>query len=108
MLWAGILASTGDTDALEHLRRLLAGRDASRAAAAMRVAGLCSLVPFVETLASTAQRGLDGHEDALYVEAVEALGLMRVPAAAEALAGIVERSDDDLARAALEEVKRWT
>jgi HEAT repeat protein len=108
LLWAGILASSGDVDALERLRGQMTGRDASRAAAAMRVAGLCSLTPLVDHLAATARRGLDGDEDALHVEAIEALGLMRVPAAAAALEPIVETHGDPLADAALEEVRRWT
>jgi HEAT repeat protein len=108
LLWAGILASTGDADALEHVRAQLTGRDTSRAAAAMRVSGLCSLVSLVDQLATTAQQGLDGDEDALYVEAVEALGLMRATAAATALEHIAGQSGDDLAAAALEEVTRWT
>jgi len=107
LLWAGILASAGDAEALERLRGQMTGRDASRAAAAMRVAGLCSLTPLVEHLASTARRGLEGDEEALHVEAIEALGLMRVPAAAAALEPIVEKFDDALADAALEEVRRW-
>ncbi|MBW2264136.1 MAG: HEAT repeat domain-containing protein [Deltaproteobacteria bacterium] len=108
LLWAGILASTGDMEALEWVRGQVVGRDAKRAAAAMRVAGLCSLVSLVDMLASTARDGLDGDEDALYVEAIEALGLMRTSAAAAALEPIADRSGDELARAALEEVKRWT
>ncbi len=107
LLWAGILASTGDADALERLRGQLTGRDAARAAAAMRVAGLCSLASAVDHLANTARRGLDGDEEALTVEAIEALGLMRVPAAGAALERIVDESGDELAVAALEEVTRW-
>ncbi len=108
LLWAGILASTGDAEALGHLRRTLSGGDAARAAAAMRVAGLCSLPSLVDHLASEAGRGLDGEEEALTVEAIEALGLMRVPAAAAALEAISQRPGGELAAAALEEVGRWT
>lgn len=109
--WASILASSGDSRALDRVMTQLQGSDPLRAAAAMRAAGLCSLSGLVPPLVQVVDAALAGDETALVLDAVEALGLMRCPEAAEALRSISENADDedlaDHAAAALDEVKRW-
>jgi HEAT repeat protein len=107
--WRGILAAHGDSAASARLDDQLRDPDARRAALAMRVAGLCSLEHLVRRLREIAEREDD---ESLCAESVEALGLMRSPAAGRALEEIAARVRDparaEHARAALEEVQRWT
>jgi len=106
--WTAILAGSGDSRALSRLRSWIEGRDSPRAASAMRVAGMCSISPLVSTIQAIARRGIDGDAEALEIEAVEALGLMRSEAAASALRDLLSIRDSEHVRAAIAEVARWT
>lgn len=107
--WSGMLAARGDEQTLGRLRKLAGHRDPMRAALALRVAGLCSVTAMVQDLENIIRSA--GEDETLVVESIEALGLMRTPEAADALARIARDTADpdraDHAMAAREEVRRW-
>ena len=108
LYWTGILARSGNADALRRLKEAATGRDTRLAALALRISGLCAMKDMIAILENAAC-GRAGED--LVTESIEALALTRRPEAVGALERVSAAASGGPhaghAEAALEEARRW-